>query len=336
VGQEFRDWQLGHICLLQLQKLVQPLKPSGGRFFTMSDNPNLLLSPRLVEAKEQGAATAWAHFSNLPGLESGIAILLGLVDAVELMTYNDPTQLPSHWAPWDYSELSQVEFTTMRGMDLYYQYLNAGLQVPITAGTDKMGDNIPVGSNRFYGRLAGDASYDNWIDALKAGRGFVSNSPMLTFAVDEHLSGETVTYSGKKTVMVRATAESILPYKRLEIVANGKLVAWEDMTKGAKLHTTELVTELALERSTWIAARVTSLDAARMLPRGLTTFAHSNPVYFLQNGKSVRVAASVNYLKTYLKSTHNWLEKHAKFATSTEQEEARDYLARAVRRLSER
>ena len=40
----------------------------------------------------------------------------------------------------------------MRAMDLYYQYLNAGFHLPIGAGTDKMGEGIPVGSNRLYAR----------------------------------------------------------------------------------------------------------------------------------------------------------------------------------------
>ena len=162
VGQEFRDWQHGHINLLGIKQIIEPLKPFGGRFGTTS-LPNLLLTPTMREASSQGGAVAWAHFSNLPGAESPIAFALGLVDAVELVGYDDPTELPSHWWPWRGSGMSQAEFPIMRGQDLYYQYLNAGFQLPITAGTDKMGENIPVGSNRLYAHFDSEPSYDEWL-----------------------------------------------------------------------------------------------------------------------------------------------------------------------------
>src|SRR5439155_343288 len=156
-----------------------------------------------------------------PGAESPIDIALGLVDAIELICYDDPTQLPSHWGPWENSGMSQAEFTVMRSLDLYYQYLNSGFRVPITAGTDKMGENIPVGSNRLAARVAEDPA-----------------------------------------------------------------------SKG------------------------------RILPRGLTVFAHTNPIYFLRSGTKVRELSSIRYLQKYLKGTTHWLNTGARFATTAEKEEA--------------
>ena len=40
VGQEIRDWQLGHANLLDLKFIVQPLDPFGGSLFSMGSNPN--------------------------------------------------------------------------------------------------------------------------------------------------------------------------------------------------------------------------------------------------------------------------------------------------------
>ena len=71
-----------------------------------------------------------------------------------------PTQ---PWGPWKTSGMSQGEFTVMRAMDLYYQYLNAGFRLPIGAGTDKMGEGIPVGSNRLYARFTAAPGYDAWL-----------------------------------------------------------------------------------------------------------------------------------------------------------------------------
>jgi hypothetical protein len=93
--------------------------------------------------------------------------------------------------------MSQIEFTVMRGMNLYHQYMNAGFMLPLTAGSDKMGEDITVGSNRHYVYIRGEASYDNWIDGLKSGQGFISNGPMLTSGVDDHLSGDTVPFQSR-------------------------------------------------------------------------------------------------------------------------------------------
>ena len=195
VGQESRDWQQGHVILLGINRIVEPFEPFGGTFQGRNE-PNLVMARILREAHRQGGVATWAHFCNLPGAESPIDIALGLVDAIDLITYDDPTQLPSHWGPWKNSGMSQAEFTVMRSMDLYYQYLNSGFRVPIAAGTDKMGDDIPVGSNRLYARPVGEPNYEGWLAGLKAGNGFVTNGPMLTFDVEGHTSGEVVGSAG--------------------------------------------------------------------------------------------------------------------------------------------
>lgn len=115
-----------------------------------------MLARILREAHRQGGVATW-------GTESPIDIALGLVDAIDLITYDDPTQLPSHWGPWKNSGMSQAEFTVMRSLDLYYWYLNSGFRVPIAAGTDKMGENIPVGSNRLYARSVAASNYEGWL-----------------------------------------------------------------------------------------------------------------------------------------------------------------------------
>ena len=283
VGQEARDWQQGHVTLLRIKKLVEPMEPFGGTFQGRSET-NLVLAKILKEARGQGGVTTWAHFCNLPGAESPIDIALGLVDAIDLITYDDPTQLPSHWGPWRNSGMSQAEFTVMRSLDLYYQYLNAGFRVPIAAGTDKMGENIPVGSNRLYARFVGQPSYDAWLAGLKAGNGFVTNGPILTFQVEGHTSGDVVTFARRRRVKARATAKSILPFRSLEIVVNGETAAirnTSDRNRPAPdgLYALEVEGTFDLDQSSWLAARVADDPDSknRILPRGLTVFAPQTP-----------------------------------------------------------
>jgi hypothetical protein len=338
VGQESRDWQHGHVILLGIKRIVEPFEPFGGAFQGRHE-PNLLMARILREARSQGGVTTWAHFCNLPGAESPIDIALGLVDALDLVTYDDPTQLPSHWGPWTNSGMSQAEFTVMRSLDLYYTYLNSGFQLPIAAGTDKMGDNIPVGSNRLYARPVGDPNYEGWLAGLKAGNGFVTNGPMLTFEVEGHMAGEVVPFTGSRRVRARATARSILPFQRLEIVVNGETAAVRNLPGRDRpgpdgLYTLEVEGMVNLDRSSWLAARVAESPASRnrLLPRGLTVFAHTNPVYFLRNAAKVRELSSIHYLQKYVAGTIRWLNTGARFRTPAEKEEALR-LADQARRL---
>jgi hypothetical protein len=337
VGQESRDWQNGHVILLGINRLVEPFTPFGG-IFQNRNEPNLLMARILKDARGQGGVTTWAHFCNLPGAESPIDIALGLLDAVDLITYDDPTQLPSHWGPWKNSGMSQAEFTVMRSMDLYYLYLNSGFRLPIGAGTDKMGDDIPVGSNRLYARPQGEPDYTSWLSALKAGNGFVTNGPMLTFDVDGHSSGDVVAFTGKRKVKARATAKSILPFQSLEFVVNGETVALKNIAGGNRpgadgLYGLELEGTIDLDRSSWIAARVAANPASRnqILPRGLTVFAHTNPVYFLREGGRVRETAAIQYLQRYVRGTIHWLNTGARFRTQAEKEEALSLAGQALR-----
>jgi hypothetical protein len=326
VGQEFRDWQNGHVILLGIKQLVEPFEPFGGKFQDRHE-PNLVLARALKETRDQGGMTTWAHFCNLPGAESPIDIALGLVDAVELVSYDDPTRLPSHWGPWTNSGMSQAEFTVMRSMDLYYRYLNSGFRLPISAGTDKMSDVIPVGSNRLYARFTGEPTYEKWLAGVKSGNGFVTNGPMLTFEVDGHTSGETLMFTGSRRVKVRTTAKSILPFQGLEIVVNGEPAAIKNVGRNRDadgLYSVDLEAMIDLDRSSWLAARVAEHPGSRnqILPRGLTVFAHTNPVYFLRNGEKVRELPSIQYLQKYVEGTIHWLNTGARFRTSAEKEEA--------------
>ena len=328
VGQEVRDWQMGHLTLIELSTLVDGYPLVGG-VLRGDGRPHWLMNHAMHAARQQGGLVVWSHFSNLPGAESPIAIALGLVDAIELMTYNEPTDLPSHWSPWNNSGMPQAAFTIMRGMDLYYQYLNAGFVLPIVAGTDKMINDIPIGSNRYYAEFNGTDRYQDWVKGIKAGNGFITNGPMLDFTVDEYKPGDSPHFTGTRQVKARVVATSQLPFTTLEIVRNGEVVGHKTLSAHDNppvngVYTMEVDTVVALGESAWLAARVIDDPDMRnrILPRGLSVFAHTNPVYFYQDHEPIRVKASIAYLRRYVEATIHWLETNPPFANPKDRTEA--------------
>jgi hypothetical protein len=127
---------------------------------------------------------------------------------------------------------------------------------------------------------------------------------------------------------VRASAKSILPFQSLEIVANGETVLARNLANRNRdadgLYSLELEGTVELNQSTWLAARVADSPARRnrIMPRELTVFAHTNPVYFHNEGKRVRVLPSIEYLQRYVKGTIHWLNTGARFRDSAERLEA--------------
>jgi hypothetical protein len=328
VAQEVRDWQMGHLTLLGLNEMVPGYPIVGGTLESYS-HTHWLMAHAMDETHRQGGLVAWSHYSNLPGAESPVAVALGKIDALELITYDDPTQLPSHWGPWKNSGMPLAEFPVLRGMDLWYQYLNAGFRLPVAAGTDKMAEDIPMGSNRLYAYTGGDTTYNVWLDAIRKGQGFITNGPLLTFDAGGHSPGDVIEFTGAKRIHARVTARSILPFTTLEIIRNGwvvghKTVFTEDNPPVDGIYTLSVEADIDLEKSSWVAARVAEDPDIknRILPRGLSVFAHTNPVYFLKDGNRVKEDASIDYLEKYVKGTVHWLKTGPQFEDPADRLEA--------------
>ena len=153
--------------------------------------------------------------------------------------------------------MSQAEFPIMRPLDLYYQYLIAGFRVPIAAGTDKFVEDIPLGSNRVYARAQEPANYASWLAAIKAGKTFVSNGPLLEFDVAGHEPGDVVEFRGTRRVKARVTARSILPFYLLEIVMNGQTIEHKTVPPSTSprkdgRYAMEIETTVNLGQSGWL------------------------------------------------------------------------------------
>jgi hypothetical protein len=240
VNQEFREDRLGHVNLLNLKKLIEPVK-------TMREFQYPLNLKGLDEARSQGGYVSWAHFAAWPGLEGPLDIVLNKVHSVELLSTIEPFSEPTF--------VSDVvpDIRMNPGLRIWYRLLNCGLKIPATAGTDKMSNWVTVGANRVYALTEGKFSYQAWIDALKRGATFISNSPFLLCTVDGKNPGEEINIRKNAKVNITAEVWSQFPLDRLEIVANGKVIAEKNVEKNQSHVRLEF--QFTPSESCWIAAR---------------------------------------------------------------------------------
>ncbi len=323
VNQEYRRHELGHICLLNLKRLVEPVKP-------MLDYEHPLLAEVCDEVHRQSGYVSWAHFPSGPGLESPLDVALEKLDGLEILCVMEPREFSR--------SLKEVlpELESNDGLRMWYRYLNCGFRLAATAGTDKMSNHVTVGANRVYALVDGEFSYQGWIDAVRAGRTFVTNSPMLYLDVNGRPPGATLLAEpgGRDVLRIHARADSQLAYHRLEVVVNGRVIA-QTSPSGARHHA-ELFVEHPVEQSCWIAARaLEDIDPYRRASldfteehirqgtlhgnyygthRAETVFAHTSPVYVIKDGKAIRSWEDAEYYRGYLDSALRWLERNGKFA----------------------
>jgi len=335
VNQEFRHDHLGHMCLLNLKRMIEPVKPMQREHYPLHLGV-------CDQARAQGGYVSWAHFPSWPGVESPLDIAMDKIEGLEILCVLEPREFPIF--------VQQVvpEVEANNGLRLWYRYLNCGFRLAATAGTDKMTNFVTVGANRVYARVEGEYTYESWIAALRAGRTFVTNSPVVSFTVDGREPGATVTPGAGGVVRIEARAQSQLPYDRLEVVVNGEVVA-EAAPSGPK-HAASVVLEYPARQSCWIAARALEDLAAYRLKkfdfRGIhaaagtrlsdyygtrrpeTVFAHTSPVYVIRDGKPIRSWADAQYYVRYIDHAMDWLRKEGKFARPSDRQATLDAFAR--------
>jgi len=322
VGQEFRSDHFGHMCLLNLKQLIEPVA-------TQQPYGYPLHAQVCDRVHAQGGYVSWAHFPSMPALESPLDVALEKLDGLEILCVLEPRELPV------FVRKQVPEMGANSGLRMWYRYLNCGFRLAATAGTDKMTTFVTVGANRVYAHVDGEFSYQNWVDALKRGRTFVSNNPILTFTVNGQEPGANLALSSSKqrALEIFARAESQLPYDKLEVICNGDVIA--SASPGGLRHTAQIRLEHPLRGSCWIAARAME-DLGRYpavnfsgIHRGEGTlfsslygtrrpenvFAHTSPVYVTADGKPIRSWDDAQYYVGYLEHAIDWLKTEARFAS---------------------
>jgi hypothetical protein len=236
----------GHVMFLDIKELVRPV--SLGRGITGAGDDARPLQPGLEEARRQGGTILWCH--NTSGHESLPSVLAGRFDALNV---------------FDGSRTGRYE-------DGYYRYLNIGLRLPISTGTDWFLYDFA----RVYARVEGELTVKSWLQALRAGRCVVTNGPLLRLTVDGRPIGDVLKLDKPKTIHIEAEGTGRHPFERLQLVHNGKVVQEVRSHKKDGGYVARLVRDVRVSEPGWFAVRI---DGQVRNELGQVLFAHSSPCY---------------------------------------------------------
>jgi len=194
-------------------------------------------------AHEQGAINGYAHWG-LAGAEEGLAVWghQGLLDFIEVLNLGFP-----FYQRW-------------------YEALDLGIRLGPTAGSDYPCLPGLPGRERFYTRLDGGLDYRAWVEAVRHGRTFVTNGPVVELEVSGAGIGEEVRLPAPGRVHVEGRVRFDRErdaVEKLELIRAGEVVHGIRGTAGEEEIRFEA--DIEIERSTWLALRVSGRKTGETL-----------------------------------------------------------------------
>ncbi len=213
--------------------------------------------------------------------ELPIDVALGKIDYMEILGFSDHRTTAAVW----------------------YRLLDLGFRIPAAGGTDAMANFAslrgPVGMNRVYARVPeGPLNEQAWLDALKAGRSFATNGPLLGFDLGGVPIGDQLKFDrAQERVAFSARLESIVPVDHLELVCNGRVV--ESFVHGKPLEHGRFSGTIPVGESGWCILRASS-DGSRYPVLDNYVYATTSPIYITIAGRAPRSAPDALFFAAWV------------------------------------
>ncbi len=226
-----------------------------------------------------------------------VDVALGLVDYVEVVGFSDHRSTEDVWR----------------------RLLNCGFRIPAAGGTDAMTNFAslrgPLGLDRTYVDLGPDAPTDPaaftraWLDGLKAGKSFATNSALLSLTVEGAGPGaELRLKKGMHKLKFSARMQSVAAITALDLIINGEVA--QKLTLSNDGMSAIAQGEIDVDGSSWIALRASNENASADV-FDLYPFAVTSPVYVTVGGKAVRSARDADYFIA-------WIDRLSAFARASD------------------
>ena len=218
-------------------------------------------------ARAQGGIVGYVHIADFPidppkekvlSYELPATVAHGKVDYLEVMGFSDHHITAGIW----------------------YRLLNLGFRLPAGAGTDAMANYAslrgPIGLVRVFLETNGERTPKALGDALKSGRTFVSNGPLLGLTIDGKRPGDTLAGSQPRRP-VRVSLRAPFPVDRLELVQNGRVVKQFRLT--GERTAFDWTGDVKLAPGGWVVLRAYN-EKPNPWVLDLYPYATTSPVYF--------------------------------------------------------
>lgn len=271
-GQEIRSHFLGHLNLIGTKELYWPWV--WGPNYDIYGADDRLNAQPLRFAREQGGLGGYVHPVSIkdPFKEGGASSVPISLIADVVMEEVDILELACLWT----DEIGTAS--------LWHEFLNLGIPIALSAGSDVMNNiyrTMAIGATRVYVKPEGKLTGENYLEALKKGKSFVSNGPQILFSVEDYEVGDVIKSKNKKASW-KLKVHSPISYEKVEIFVNGDVV-W---TKKSKKGNSETYSgSIEIPEGGWVTARVSGSKSEWPMMDSYI-FAESSPIWFDEIGST--------------------------------------------------
>jgi hypothetical protein len=158
--------------------------------------------------------------------------------------------------------------------------------------------------------------YGLWVDAIRTGRTFVTNGPLLEFRVNDAMVGDEVRLppaGGRITLRVRM--RSTVPVEKLEIIRNGHVVVTVPLTDSGRRAAAEL--EQHVISSGWFTLRAYGTQPVHPVDDRYP-FAETNPIYVMVGGQPIRSREDAEFFLGWIDSVTKQAMEHSGWRSEKE------------------
>ncbi len=292
----------GHVMLLEIPRMIRPVSIGPGIMRSGSDSQPVRKG--MKEAIEAGGTVVWCHntfgFEDIPNWLAGTIHAQNIFDGGSRGTYDES----------------------------FYRYLNLGLHVPFSTGTDWFIDDF----SRVYVPGTGSVVSKKWLSQLRQGRSMITNGPLLRFHANGRPAGHVFASDGSLQITVAASGAGRDDFGALQLIWNGAVYATAKTTRDHQgVFQAELKETLTVEEPGWLAVRAQPMSGNNAFGKPL--FAHMSPVYMEINGKRVFKPETAIELITAMEEGLQAVREKAVFATSDEDESVVRVYRDGIKRL---
>jgi TolB protein len=159
-----------------------------------------------------------------------------------------------------------------------------------------------IGSSRLYAYVGDKLEWPRYVEAIRRGRTFVTNGPVLTFTVNGRIPGDEIQLPAEgETVEVDASVQSIVPIEKLEVYFNGKVI---ESSNGSPIRK-----RIPIDRSGWMTIRATNSKPQH--PIDDTYIAgETSPIYFHKGSQAIRSKDDAEYFIRWIDDITKQAQAH--------------------------
>ncbi|MDA2928987.1 CehA/McbA family metallohydrolase [Acidobacteria bacterium AH-259-O06] len=278
----------GHVMLLDILKLIQPVSIGPGIMGKGTDG--IPLQRGIKAARGHGASVIWCHnnfgFEDIPNWMAGLLDAQNIFDGGSHGTYEDT----------------------------YYRYLNLGMKIPFSTGTDWFIYDF----SRVYVPIDGELTSKSWLRALTAGRSYITNGTFLEFQVGDSRVGDTIAMAGPGQLQITGHAIGRNDFQKIELVHNGKVIHSIGSQPAQGHFTAEMKYWLDIGEPGWVALRIPLKAGENEFGKDL--YAHTSPIYVELAGKRIYRPQIAQELIAEMEQSIEVIKAKGKFANDAQRE----------------